>query len=382
MPKPYKSPLERKLRYVDNLASREGVELSMLRWEARIPEIEFAIGFNVAFKYLLDIFLSFNLHFEIPELDFELPDFRLYFQDLLTGLSFLQLDLIEKAKYGESRYGKSIYDPEQVSSKPLDRLLWDLRYKSTERDDLAYKHTSNALLNWIQELKEKLLEREVLDEYTQGMLYVLSVVEGKMISSGYFGFSVFDGAVFVDGDKFTVRSTDDWKSEIEFETLGVYESHFDATQFDYARWGDTYEEGTIVVDPTLEEELDRRIKEFQQRSGLVEQYGEKTIYQRVFFHQKEDQMHVHGGHHQIILQNLKNEVKRLLNQRGVIAQFRGAYYAFAQELYYMYYEPHRKYKQWKNILNDEDLISKYRRMGCDESILREILGVFKGWWKT
>jgi len=379
MPKPYVDPLKRKLNYVENLASREGVDLSMLRWESIIPRIELNIGFNVTFNYLLNLFLNFQLHFELPELDFQIPDFGEFFIDLETGLKFNEIEKIEKARYGESKYGSSIYDPEQVSSKPLQRLLWDLRYKTTERDDLAYKHTSEALKKWIDELKRYLTEKEVLDDYQTAMLNVLAIVEGKMLTTSYFGFSVFDGSVFSEEDKFVARSTEDWKSESELETLGVFESHFDTTHFDYARFGDSYEHGTIAVDPALEDELHSRINEFQQRSGFVEQYGEKTIYQRIFFHQKEEQMHTHGGHHQIILQNIKNDVKRILNARGIITQFRMAYFAFAQEVYYLYYEPHRKYKQWKTILNDEELIEKYKRMGCDEGILKEIKEVVVRW---
>ena len=90
-------------------------------------------------------------------------------------------------------------------------------------------------------------------------------------------------------------------------------------------------------------------------------------------------MHVQGGHHQIRLQNLKNHIKRMLNEKGVIAQFRMAYLSFAQELYYLKYEPHRKYKQWKKILTDDELVNKYVRMGCDKNILNEIKEVVVKW---
>jgi len=379
MPTGYKTPLERKLAYVRELASTEGVDLSMLRWEALLDEIMKNISFNVIFNYLINIYLDFNLHFDLPELDFEMPDFSQFFIDSKTGLTFKELEKVEKARYGISKYGQSYYDPEQVTSKPLQRLLWDLRYKTTEKDALAYKHTSEALKQWIQQLKDYLTQREVADYYQDGMFEILALIEGKMLTTSYWDFAAFDVSVFGEEDSFKSRHPDDWKAEHDLETVGLYECHWDWARFDYARWGDVYQGGTIIVSQEIADELEKRISDFQKRSGIVEQYGEKTIYQRVFFHQKEDQMHIEGGHHQIVLQNLKNHVKRLLNEKGVIAQFRMAYLSFAQELFYLKYEPHRKYKQWKTILTDDELINKYVRMGCERPILEEIKEVVVRW---
>jgi len=379
MPKPYKSPLERKLRYVENLASVDGIDLSMLRWGWKIDLILPNISFNVIFNFLLDLYLSFDLHFNLPELDFEIPDFGDFFFDFETGLSFNQIESIEKAKYGESKYGLSIYDPEQVSSKPLKRLLWDLRYKTTDKDGATMKLTGEALKSWINQLKEYLAEREVEDYYYDRMEEILALVEGKMASVSYWDLAAFDVSVFGEENKFKTRFTDDWRSEKEVETTGVYDVHFDYCRFDYSRFSDSYEHGTIGVKEELGDDLQKRIDEFHKRSGFVEQYGQKVLYQRVFFYQKEDKMHWNGGHHQITLQNIKNEVKQMLNREGVVAQFRMAYLAFAQELYYLTYEPHRKYKQWKKILSVDELIDKYKRMGCDVNLLNKIRGVVEKW---
>lgn len=379
MPTGYKTPLERKLAYVDNLASREGIDLSMLTWEFELDEILKNISFNVIFNYLLNIYLNFNLHFDLTELDFQMPDFCKFFKESKTKLSFCEIEKIEKGRYGISKYNKCIYDPEQVTSKPLQRLLWDLRYKTTEKDDLAYKHTSEALKQWIQQLKDYLTQRDVRDFYQDGMFETLALVEGKMLTTSYWDFAAFDVSVFSEENSFKARTTEDWKTESDLETVGIYECHFDWSRFDYARWGDVYEGGTIEVSEEIADELNQRITEFHQRSGFVEQYGEKTIYQRIFFYQKEEKMHWEGGHHQIRLQNLKNHIKRMLNEKGVIAQFRMAYLSFAQELFYMYYQPHRKYKRWKTILTDDELINKYVRMGCEKPILEEIKEVVVRW---
>jgi len=354
MPKPYKTPLERKLKYVENLASDEGVELSMLRWESRLDEIMINISFNVIFNFLLDLHLDLDLHFELPDLDFklilpedydflidvgynvpeivdmdvidkyniEIPNYGDYFVDIDTGFTFNIIEKIDKAKYGKSKYGMAIYDPERVGSKPLKRLLWELRYKTTDKDGATIKLTGEALKKWVDQLKEYLTQREVEDYYQDVMMEILALVEGKMASVSYWDFAAFDVSVFSEKDTFKSRFTDDWRTEKELETTGIYDVHFDFCRFDYARFSDSYEHGTISVKKELGDILQKRIDWFHKRSGIVEQYGHKTIYQRVFFHQKEDKMHWKGGHHQITLQNIKNHIKQMLNQEGVIAQFK------------------------------------------------------------
>jgi len=379
MPKPYKAPLERKTAYVDSLASDEGIHLSMLTWEFELPVIQINISFNVLFNFQINLYLGLNLHFDLPELDFEIPQFGDFFIDTETGLTFNKIDLVDKAKYGISRYNSSIYDPEQVSSKPLQRLLWDLRYKTTDKDGATVKLTSEAAKSWINQLKEYLTNKEVADFYQDAMFEILALIEGKLATTSYWDFAAFDVSVFGEEDKFKSRFTDDWRTDKELETVGVYDVHFDYCRFGYARFCEDYEGGSIEVKEELGDDLQKRIDDFHKRSGFVEQYGEKTIYQRVFFYQKKDKMHDKGGHHQIRLQNLKNHVKQMLNQEGVIAQFRTAYLAFAQELYYLYYEPHRKYKQWKKILSSDELINKYKRMGCEVNLLNKIKEVVERW---
>ncbi|RLG33796.1 hypothetical protein DRN97_04205 [Methanosarcinales archaeon] len=371
MPTGYKTPLERKLRYVEEIASREGIDLSMLKWEYELDEILKNISFNINFNFLLNIYLNLDLHFDMPSLDFEMPDF--------TDLFSPPFEKIGKAQYGVSQYNLSIYDPEQVTSQSLHRLLWDLRYKLTDVDGATIKLTSEAAKQWIEQLKQYLTEKGVANFYQDAMFEILALVEGKMSSVSYWDIAVFDVSVWSEEDKFRTRYTDDWRSEKELETTGVFDNHFDFCRFDFARFGDVYEGGTIKVSEELGEDLARRIDEFHKRSGWIEQYGQKTIYQRIFFYQKQDKMHWQGGHHQIRLQNLLNHIKRMLNEKGVIAQFRTAYLAFAQELFYHYYEPHRKYKQWRKILSQDELKNKYKRMGCDVEILDEIKEVVEKW---
>jgi len=375
----YIPSLERKKAYVDNLASLEGIDLSMLKWEFKLPTIELNIGWNVVFNFLLNLHLDLNLHFDMPSLDFEMPEFGDFFFDIETGLTFNEIFKVEKARYGISKYGKSIYVPEQVTSLPLRRCLWDLRYKTTEKDDLAWKQSAQTLGRWIAQLRKQLVAKDIADYYIDAMIDTLRVVEGKLLNVSYVGFAVVDACKVSPPAssviKFKVRDVKDWTTELEFESLGIWDTHVDVARVGYSRVCDKYAGGSIAVKKGLIDNLVKRIEDFRKRSGFVEQYGVKTIYQRTFFYQKKDKMHWEGGEHQLRLQRIKNTIKQLLNNKGIIAQFRAAYLAFTQELYYLTYEPHRKFKKWKKLLTSDELVDKYVMMGLDKSLLLEIKGV-------
>jgi len=387
MPKPYKSPLEKKLAYLLGLASVEGVDLASLKWSYIIPRIHFSISFNVLFNFMLNLYLSLSLHFHMPELDFEMPEFPKFFGILPEKIKYEEIEAIEKAQYGVTNYDYSYYDPKEARSVDLARCAWDLRYKTTERDTPAYKHTDKACGYWTEQYVSNLTSAGVRKEYAQAIVDAIAKAEGKILNSGYWDFAVFDVSKFVEEKKptgpfkdvFKARSPEDWKTELELETLGVYECHWDWDRFDYARWGDTYEGMSIEVDPKLGEILQEKIEDFWKRTGIIEQHGQKVLYQRIFWWQRVQRMHEYGGKHQISLQYLKNDINRLLNQKGVPGMFKIPYLNFAQELYYMYYTPYRRYKQWRKVLTPDDLLAKYKNMGCDEEILKEIKGVVEKW---
>jgi hypothetical protein len=93
--------------------------------------------------------------------------------------------------------------------------------------------------------------------------------------------------------------------------------------------------------------------------------------------QRVDQYHYHGGTQQLKMQyNIKN-IKPILDKHGVISNMRSMYYNFAHELCYASHDSHRLYKKWRKLVAEEDIIQKYIRMGCDEHILREIVGMVK-----
>jgi len=169
----------------------------------------------------------------------------------------------------------------------------------------------------------------------------------------------------------------DWKTEGEFETEFPYENHFDFARWDYARFYDT----GVTIKPPLPEVLDKIIKDFQTRSGYVEieEQGVKynVLHQRVFMLPRAEKYHWEGGRHQLKLQRIINEVKRLLDRRGISGNLRLGYLSFAQQLAYLYYKSHKYWKHWRDVLTPEDLINKFKKLGLDENILGEIRRMVK-----
>jgi len=384
---------DRKENYIEHLTDLTWLGLDMLRWEFKLPKIDLSIGFNLTFNFLLDFYLNLDLHFPFDQFDFEMPNFAFEFPK------------IEKARYGMTKYNESIYDPPDVTWKDLARLLWNLRYHTTEKSVPYYKKVGQALKNFIDTHKEILKRRDVAPYYIEGMVEKLLTAESKVLNCSYVGFAIVGVAKVVKsterkGRKMGLRKqrwTDDYKTEREIPTKFPYETQVNYARVNYARVVPEEERFKRDILSPLSRDLARRIKEFKMRAsktpitkGLdVEVRPEikeitknieppkHTLYQRVFFLQKRYQLEWEGGKHQARLQNIIEHVKPILDKHGVHGNFRLGYITFAKEYVYMHYKPHRKHKQWKKILTEDDLILKYKRMGCDEQILREIIKVVK-----
>jgi len=368
-----RSPIERKLRYLDNLASEKGIELSMLRWEAILPEIYLSIGFNVFYRFLLDFHLCLSFHIPFPEFDATIIDKLLAPPYIEAPAVFVEVEVVEKAIYGKTKYGECVYDPEQLTNTSLENIIWDLRYKATSHDHPSWKLTSQAFLKFRDQIRKFLIDRGVADYYIDGILETLALVEGKVLDCGYWDMGVFDVSKFKEPTSttatFQLRDPENWLEVKELETEAPYEAHWDFSRFDYARF---YETGFRPSDAVLDY-LDQKIRNFMKRSGTTSFEYEGVKYemlnQRPFMLQRVEKYHWKGGEHQVKLQDLINRVKRLLNERGVPGNFRMAYISYAQQLCYLYYKGHRRYKRWRNILTPEELKDKYINMGCDKEIL-------------
>jgi len=365
---PYVSPIQRKLNYVAELASPEGVELTFLGYEWKIPEYYFSVGFNLLLRFYIDWYLSLSLHLDPLDFDF----FKFDFGELIELPPGGELERVSKAKYGESRYDQSIYDPEEITSRRLERAAWQMRYYSTVEDEQAWRKAGEALKKLMSTVKDPLVKHEVREEYVDALEDVVAIAEGKVLSSAYWDCAAWDVSPWKETSSetgvFKARSTVDWKTEAELETESPYESWWDVCRWDYARWFET----PTAMRPEVAESLAKAVDEFQANIGIVEQHGYPTIPRRTFFLQRTERLHWTGGGHQIRLQDVINRVKALLNREGVFSAVRAAYIAFAQELYYLRYEPHRLWKRWKTMLTVDELVDKYVKMGLEEAVLNKI----------
>jgi len=395
------SPIRRKLRYVDGIASDRGIALSSLKWSFELPKIFANSEWAVYIRTLLDLSLNLDLHFPPLSLQFPLPELPAW------------LPSVGKARYGISKYDNSIYDPEQISPKPLENLLWDFHYKALRKCTREFKLVGEPLRKYADSYKRMLKELGVSDSYVEGMFAKWSFAEAKAIHASYVGFSVV-GIMIVTppkrlmgvkeitaGGEFTVRRSDDWKTEEMIETYQVYENHVGYSRVGYMRVIHKVYGVDEYYLKEVSENFKKRIEDFHNRTGglkIVVPYPVTILgssepppisfffnMQRLVWHQKKDRMHYKGGEHQIQLQSIIMRVKELLNRRGVIAQQRLLYINFAQEYVYLYHPTEKRPEEWgrskefKKIMRREDVVEKYKSLGADESLLHEIIDAIQLW---
>jgi hypothetical protein len=387
------SPLERKLAYVENLASEQGIDLSMDRLGGVLDDLNLSIDFNCLFRFWLDMFTNLDLYLDFSQFKW----WNLDFGSMFTP----EFPKVEKGVYGKSYYENFIYDPELPTGLDLENSLWHMRKHTTETDKPFWKQQSVALKNYVEIIKNKLKEKGVADHYTDSMEALLAMVEGKVFNASYVGFA-FVGLNRVMHDEgknivpFDSRKEQDWKTIWKVYTGGLYDSLVGIARVGYSRVGSI----EIRPKPELAEKFQKQVKEFKERAGKVaveypspaylpSAYGyvqptygyapikPELLYPRAFMYQRVDQYHYNGGSHQIKLQTLINRIKQLLDREGIMAQQRMSYIAYAQELYYLEYDPHRLWKRWKQILSRSDLRTKYIGMGMDEAILSKIEDVVR-----
>ncbi|HIP32165.1 MAG TPA: hypothetical protein EYG86_05340 [Crocinitomicaceae bacterium] len=387
-------------------------DIYIQEWINELDQINIQISLSCEFNFILDWYLNCNLHFDINELDFGMPNFTTplpvarygetcYDESVYDGL--YMWSSIPKARYGETRYGESVYDPPEVTFKALQRFLHELKFIY-----LAYKPNYNikskALKKRIEWLKEFLIKKGVKPEYVDAMIRTVHTVVGKVIHTSYVGFATVNlnkVCKSVKGLKknegyYRVLSTEDFKSEHGVKTILPYDNAVGMVRVDYCRvtpMPDMIRDSHLRP---LAHNFKKRVTEFKERSGMVPirkgldvevrpeikeitKYIEPpthVFYPRVFLLNPERNYRIkwEGGKHQARLQNLIEEVKDVLNREGVAGVLRVAYIYFAHEYAYMHYtKSSRRYKQWRQMMNEEDIIEKYKRKGLDEKILRKII---------
>lgn len=384
-----KEPIDRKKAYVETLASIDGIDLSMLDWGSLLDLINLEIGIDVVLRTLLDLFLHLNLHFDFGEFDFHNIDFKFEFEP-----EFIE---IPKARYDMTKYGYCYYDPEQATSMNLERMIWKWRKWAIERHELTHKSADQSLKNLIANIKESLKEKGLKPEYLDAMEETLSLVEGKFFTTPYVGFTIVGahkvGKKVGEAMELKFRDAKDWKSEWKIKAYNLYENYVGYARVGYAR----VTSRRMRIKKSLPDHIKKEISDFRKRVGVavekgkfaIPYYGDqyapptgyeyesKILYPRVFFLQRVDKLHYEGGSHQIKIQTIINNVKKRLDKHGVVAQARMAYLAFAQELFYLYYKPHKLWKRYRSMLTEKDLMDKYKNMGCDKDMLEIVKGVVK-----
>jgi len=361
------TPIKRKLSYVNGLASPEGIDLSMLVLGNTLDLSYLSIGWNLLFSFYLDLTFQLDLHFDFSDLSFFYIDF--------SNLFNLPLPKVEKGRWGVSYYDNFIYDPPDITSKTIESFAWYVRKHTSETDVPSYKALGKSLKDYISNLKQLVKSKNVADFYVDAIEEKIAWAEGKAMNTSYWGFAIWGVSKWMAPahslPSYVQRDPADWLTETENQTVGVYESQWGRARWGYARWSGL----ELKPQQDLADSFKQRVVEFQQRLGTVTEYGQPVLHQRVFMLQRVDNYHKNGGYHQINLQKLLNDVKAILNRSGVTDVQRLGYLSFAEELYYLNYSGHRKYKQWRTILTEDDVVKKYLNMGFDPNILNKIRGV-------
>jgi len=380
-----KTELERKKSYVENLASISGIDLSMLDWGSLLDLINLEIGFDISFRAFLDVFLNLDLHFDFSELDFHTLDFSFEFEPEFTK--------IPKAIYGKTKYGYCYYDPDQAGAKDLERLVWKWRKYAIETRELTYKNLSSTLKQLIANAKDALIAKGLKPEYLHAMEEKLALCAGKFFEIPYVGFAIVGLHKVAKPPHstldFTIKDPKNWETDITLKSVAIYENHVGYARVGYARVTSPY----VVCKKSLGEYIKNEINAFRERVGVKEitgvfqptyygqpyptEYKAKILNPRVFFLQRVEQLHYEGGNFQIQNQTMINMVKSILDEEGVMIQFRMAYISFANELSWLYHDSHKLWRRYKKIFTEEDLINKYISMGCNPILLNKIKEVVK-----
>jgi len=391
MPINFENIALRKKNYEEQVTDLNLININLDGWFHILPVIDTRISFSVTFNFLIDWYLTSNLHFDFRELDFDIPNF------------ISPWNTVPKAYYGETKYGECVYDPPEITYKALQRVLHELRdtyFGFFPR----YNMKGNALKKKIEFIKDFLVKKGVKPEYVDAMIRILHIVVGKIIYTSYVGFATVNlnkvckasGNPHRNVGIYGVLDTQNYKTEHKLKTILPYDNPVGMVRVDYCRVTPAPEAIRNSYLRPLAYDFKKRVTEFKQRAGMMPikkgldeevrpeireitkriEPPRHVFYPRVFMLNPErwDKMKWEGSKHQVRLQGLIEEVKDLLNREGVAGALRVAYIYFAQEYAYMHYtKASRRYKRWRVMMNEEDIIEKYKRMGLDVKILRKII---------
>lgn len=392
--------LHRKLRYLETLASEDGINTISDKWLNLLGEIQVEISFELAFRTLVDLYLILNLGFDWSGFDWPILPWDFPFEDITIP----PVEEGKKAYYDISPYDLSYYDPYEITYQEMERFVWSSRYRTSEKDTLRYRKTSESLRQLLEARKSGLSKAGVSSSVYPIFDMVIAMAESRILHGAYVGFTVVGlhkvprkhPAEARYRTKVEARNptglSEPWKADYLTESVICWESIVDWARVGHSRVG-SFE---IRINKAVSDNLVQRINDFWLRSGLVEvgmlspygglgytTYGTptyggyiaqriKTLYQRTFMLQRVDQYHYKGGAQQLKQQFNIKRIRPILDRHGVMANFRGAYVSFANEVYYLFYDSHKLYKLWRRLVTEDDIVQKYVMLGCQEEVLREI----------
>jgi len=342
-------PIWRKRKYVDRFASIPGVHITISYWSLLQPLIHGNIADNLVFRLLLDMYLCLLAHMDYTQFDFN--------SDVNFYEIFVEL------------YEPRPFTPPKgtVDDRDIERMLWDLRQRLLHRQPYYVEKTGLTAETLIREMKDFLVSRGAEEWWVDYIVTLLAQVAGKMMALCVVGLATV-GTARVAPPTYEVYLPPRFEEKIDVENVYVLESPVGIARVGYARV--IKKPGSL--EPEVMEVWWSRVDEHLKRQSTIASSPEYVFYPRVFFWQRVPRLHLKGGHHQIMLQNITNIVKRVCDKHGIIGPARTTYQNFALELKYKDYPGHEKETWWRRLMTPEEVIEKYVKRGCEKAILEEI----------
>jgi len=344
-----RTPEVRKYGWIVRAGSLEAIFLKLLRWESQLDPIYVSTVANIYARFLLDMYLNLNAHLDATKFAFH----KLLFWEMFTP------------PWEQPPFKPPVPD---WMHRYIELLLWTLRYKLVSRETLYWKTLGRALKSFYDIRRAFFGYHKIPDFYIDLLFEILGVTLGRTDVTTLVGFALVGLSVVAPGKQYAVLPAYNYKP-IEIEVHSLYDTHVGIARVGYCRvsLGSSPE-----IKPELVEHYIQEVDASRKRVGMVPISSQETMFPRVFYLPRVNRIKHIGGTHQVGLQTLINRVKRYLDNKGIVAQFRSAYIMFAEEIAYLPYRGHKRWKEYRDIIRKEDIIDKYVRMGLDKAILEEI----------
>jgi len=347
-----RTPEVRKLDWITRAGDPRAIFLKLLKWESQLSPIYAATSANVYARFLLDMYLCLNAHLDATKFVFH----RLRFWELFSP------------PWSPPPFKPPVPD---YMHHYIELLLWALKYKHVARETIFYKTLGRALKAFYEGTRSILAYYRTPNFYTNLLFEILGITLGRTDVSTFVGFAVVGLSVVAPGKQYALLPAYDFEP-VEIQVNALYDTHVGIARVGYCRVGIG---SSPEIKPELVQHYVQEVDAARKRVGLVPISSQEIMFPRVFYLPRVGRIKHIGGIQQVGLQTIINRVKRLLDDKGIVAQFRSAYIMFAEEIAYLPYRGHKRWKEYRDIIHKEDIIDKYVRMGLDKAILEEIVGL-------